>query len=180
MSESVTIRQALFEELTLLASIERDAQQRYRGVGYDYCADGPVRDRNEHERAFRDGAVIIAETGSEAVGFLMLCPADGRAHIVEVAVRCAFQGRGIGRALFAAAETWARASGFDELTLTTYLEVPWNAPLYRMLGFEDFKPGDERPELKAIQAHDATSGFARWPRCAMKKALGRSKGAQLP
>lgn len=171
MSDAFTIRPAMQGELVLLATIERDAQQRYRSVGYDYCADGPVRDPEEHLRAFEDGVVLVADAGEAIVGFLMLWPADGRAHIVEVSVRRAWQGKGIGRALFAAAEGWARVMGYDEMTLTTYLEVPWNAPYYRALGFAAFEPGDDRPELQAIQAQEAAWGYARWPRTAMRKAL---------
>ena len=172
MSDQFTIRPARFDELTQLAAIERDAQQRYRSVGYDYCADGPVRDPEEHERAFDEGIVLVADVGGEIVGFLMLWPADGRAHVVEVSVHRAWQGRGIGRALFATAEDWARVVGYDEMTLTTYVEVPWNAPFYRALGYAEFIPRDDRRDLRAIQALEAERGFARWPRCAMRKALG--------
>jgi GNAT superfamily N-acetyltransferase len=172
MARDFAIRPALAAELALLAAIERDAQQRYRSVGYDYCADGPNRDPEEHQRAHEQGVVLVAEVGGALVGFLMLWPCDGRAHIVEVSVMQAQQGRGIGRALFAGAEDWARAAGYDEATLTTYLEVAWNAPFYRHLGYEDFVPGDDRPDLLRVQADEAAWGFARWPRSAMRKRLG--------
>jgi hypothetical protein len=31
----------------------------------------------------------------------------------------------------------ARAQGFDELSLCTYRDVPWNGPYYRSLGFAE-------------------------------------------
>jgi hypothetical protein len=83
----------------------------------------------------------------------------------------AHQGLGIGRALIAAAEAQAAADGHAEVTLTTYLEVPWNAPFYRRLGFADFVPGPDRPDLLKVQADEAAWGFARWPRGAMRKPL---------
>ena len=172
MTRDFAIRPAVAAEPALLAAIERDAQQRYRSVGYDYCADGPVRDPEEHARAQAEGVVFVAERGGAVVGFLMLWPCDGRAHIVEASVLRAHQGRGIGSALFAAAEDWARAAGYGEVTLTTYLEVAWNAPLYRHLGYEDLVPGADRPDLKQVQANEAAWGFARWPRGAMRKRLG--------
>ncbi|MEZ5666884.1 MAG: GNAT family N-acetyltransferase [Alphaproteobacteria bacterium] len=171
MTGTHAIRPARADELALLPAIERDAQQRYRSVGYDYCADGPLRDPEEHARAFGEGTVLVAAADGALVGFLLAWPADGRAHIVEVSVRRSHQGRGIGRALFAAAEAWARGAGYDEVTLTTYLEVSWNAPLYESLGFVRFEPGPDRPELRQIQADEAAWGFARWPRGAMRKAL---------
>ncbi|MGF1626944.1 MAG: GNAT family N-acetyltransferase [Alphaproteobacteria bacterium] len=175
MTEPFTIRPAVGADLPNLAAIERDAQQRYRSVGYDYCADGPNRDPEEHARAHAEGVVLVAESEGDLVGFLMLWPADGRAHIVEVSVMRAHQGKGIGRALFAAAEDWARAAGFNEATLTTYLDVPWNAPFYRHLGYRDFEPGADRPELLQVQADEAAWGFARWPRGAMRKRLRKDR-----
>jgi GNAT superfamily N-acetyltransferase len=171
MTGDFTIRAAAAAELALLAAIEHDADQRYRTVGYTYCAEGPNRDLEECERAHAEGVVLVAEAGGALVGFLLIWPCDGRAHIVEVAVMQAHQGRGIGRALFAAAEDWARAAGYDEITLTTYLEVAWNAPFYRHLGYTDFTPAADRPDLLQVQADEAAWGFARWPRGAMRKRL---------
>lgn len=171
MTRDFAIRPASAAELPLLPAIERDAQQRYRAVGYDYCAEGPLRDPEEHQRAHDEGVVLVAERSGALVGFLLLWPCDGRAHLVEVSVMQAHQGLGIGRALFAAAEDWGRAAGYREATLTTYLEVPWNAPLYRRLGFADFVPGPDRPDLRQVQADEAAWGFARWPRGAMRKPL---------
>ena len=34
---------------------------------------------------------------------------------------------------------WARAHGSPALTLTTFTEVPWNAPYYERLGFRPWR-----------------------------------------
>ena len=52
-------------------------------------------------------------------------------------------GRGIGRALLRAGCDWAAAAGYDELTLATYRDVPWNGPFYASEGFVEVGPVDD-------------------------------------
>jgi len=172
----ILIRTATEADLPDLPMIERDATQRYREVGYDYCADGPIRDMAEHVATLRNGTVLVAEASDGSLlGFAMVRPADNAAHLVELDVRRAAQGRGLGRRLIAGAEAWAIGRGLEEITLTTYRDVAWNAPAYARLGFEIFEVGPERAELLAIQEAEAAEGFARWPRVAMRKRLGEAR-----
>ena len=46
-----------------------------------------------------------------------------------------WQGKGIGRRLIACVAD-RPAKGLASLTLTTFRDVPWNAPFYARLGFE--------------------------------------------
>ncbi len=168
---SVSIRPARRDEMAAMQALEHDAAQAFRAVGYDFCADGPVRTDEELERGFREGAVLIAEADGEAAGFILLWPVDGHGHITEVSVAERFQKRGIGRALIEAGEAWAREQGFDAVTLTTFRDVPWNGPFYDRLGYAEFAPGAGETELAAVQAEEAGSGYAEKPRIAMKKIL---------
>lgn len=168
---TLTIRRATAGDIALMQALERDAAQAFRAVGYDFCADGPLRTDDEHERGLKEGASFIAEIGGDAAGFILMWPVDGHAHITEVSVSTQFQKRGIGRALIAAGESWARDEGHDVITLTTFREVPWNAPFYRAIGYEVFAPGENEPDLAAVQAEEAQSGYAAKPRIAMKKTL---------
>lgn len=170
-----TIRAGTDADLPLLGPIERDAAQLYRQAGYDFCADGPVRDEVEKQRALNQGAVFVACTPvDEPCGFVLLWQVDGCAHILELAVLCAHQGHGLGRQLMARAEDWASARGFGEITLTTYRDIAWNAPLYERLGYVCFEPEAARTGLAEIQQEEADSGYALKPRIAMRKPL---KGA---
>jgi hypothetical protein len=56
------------------------------------------------------------------------------------------------------------------VTLTTFRDVPWNAPFYRRLGFEVV---DELPSgLAAIRAHEAMAGDDDFGPCvAMRKVI---------
>ena len=168
---TLTLRAATATDIAHMQTLERDAAQAFRAVGYDFCADGPVRNTEEHERGQREGATIIAEIGDEAVGFIMLWPVDSHAHLTEISVSQQFQQRGIGRTLITAGENWARENGFDTITLTTFRDIFWNAPFYRSLGYIEYEPGEIEYDLAAIQAEEAHSGFNGKARIVMKKLL---------
>lgn len=172
MAQEIKIRSGTQDDLPHLAGVERDAAQLYATVGYDYCVDGPVRDREECERALNDGAVFVAVSPKDEIaGFALAWRVDRAAHLLELGVSQQYQGHGFGRRLVARTEDWARQDGRREITLTTYRDVPWNAPFYNRLGYQIFEPEDFRPGLREIQADEARWGFAFKPRVAMRKDL---------
>lgn len=165
-----TIRAGTGSDLPELGKIERDAAQLYRQAGYDFCADGPVRNDAEKMRALDTGAVFVACThGNELCGFVLLWEVDNCAHILELAVLRTHQDHGLGRRLMA--EAWASSRGFTEITLTTYRDIAWNAPLYERLGYFGFEPDTWHTGVAEIQREEADSGYAIKPRIAMRKPL---------
>ncbi|BFV60853.1 hypothetical protein KCMC57_up59570 [Kitasatospora sp. CMC57] len=54
------------------------------------------------------------------------------------------------------------AVAFPALTLTTFAEVPWNAPYYVRCGFEVIEGDEVGPGLRAIRAREAAHGLDRW------------------
>lgn len=170
MSDRCTIRRAMSADIEPMRALERRAAQKFRQVGYDFCADGPVRDVEEHERVLRVGATFVAVTNRLA-GFAMVETLDGEAHLIEIDVDPDHQGEGLGRRLIEAGADWARSKGLEAMTLTTYRDVPWNAPYYARLGFASFEPGPERRALHAAVKREAEWGFAFAPRVAMRKVL---------
>ena len=63
------------------------------------------------------------------------------------------------------------ARGLRALTLTSYLEVPWNGPYYERLGFRVMGPDEETEGLRAIRERERRSGLDAWPRVCMIRAL---------
>jgi GNAT superfamily N-acetyltransferase len=166
------IRPAKTDEVSALQLIERDAARRYRAYGETrFCVDLPARDDGEHRHARDHGLALLAEVAGIPVGFVLAIRKDGRAHILEVAVALAEQGRGHGRALIAAAEDWAVHKGLGEVTLTTFRDVSWNARFYANLGYDVFEVGSDRPELSDLIAEEVKAGIHGAARVAMRKAL---------
>ncbi len=103
-------------------------------------ADSAVISAREHYQYLETDHSLLAIGGGEPVGFLLSEPLDDALFIVEIAVHQQWQGRGIGRMMLTRVADTARSMGYPALTLTTFREVPWNAPFYRGLGFTETAP----------------------------------------
>ena len=67
--------------------------------------------------------------------------------------------------------SWASDRDLDALTLTTYVDVPWNGPYYERLGFRYLTADEETPGLRAIREHERALGLEVWPRTSMRRSL---------
>ncbi len=172
MKDAFRLRPATEADIADMRAAEQKAGETFRAIGYDFCADGPNRAPEEHQRVIAAGITFIAEAPSgETAGFAMLEPMDGEVHLLEIDVIPEHQKKGLARGLIASGEAWALTKGFDAMTLTTYRDVPWNAPFYRRLGFVEIEPGADRKGLLETITKEAAWGFAFRPRIAMRKRL---------
>ena len=120
----------------------------------------------------------MAELDGALVGFALLGKLEGAsaadAHLRELDVLPDAGGRGVGTALIDATCAWGAARGAARLVLTTFRNVPFNAPLYARRGFTELSPAARGPALDAILAAEADAGFDPSTRCAMARPLDRS------
>lgn len=169
----VRIRDARHDDLDLLVEIERAAGQTFRSLGMDLVADddpGSIEELTPYAEGGR--AFVSVDADDRPVGYLLLEVVDGAAHVEQVSVHPDDARQGIGRALIEWAASWASAHGHHALTLTTYVEVPWNGPYYERLGFRYLATDDETPGLRVIRDHERASGLDAWPRACMSRSLG--------
>lgn len=117
------------------------------------------------------GLIWVAEGDGEPIGFAACEAFDDALHLWELAVRRDRQGQGAGRALVAVCVAEARARGLRAVTLTTFREIPWNAPLYARLGFVVIAPDALNGRLAADLAAEAARGLDAASRCAMRLGL---------
>ena len=97
---------------------------------------------------------------------------DGNLHVEQVSVHPDAAGHGLGRSLIEWAAAEAAARGISALTLTTFRDVPWNAPYYaRNCGFRIVDDAACGPGLQAIREHEVAHGLDRWPRVCMRRDL---------
>jgi GNAT superfamily N-acetyltransferase len=160
------------EEIAIALGIDADACEAFKELSPELdvalSSDHPfvVAEVAAWREAARHGRLLFACTPDRVpVGFAVLGLADGRPHLVQISVRRAFMGRGVGRALVTRAKRWSVRAG--ELWLTTYAGVPWNQPWYERLGFVATPEAGCGPELRAaLDAERAALPRAR-PRVAM-------------
>lgn len=165
------IRPATPAELPALQDIERAAGTPFRALGMAAIADDepPALDVLEcFRRAGR--AWVACDDGDRPMAYLICEPVDGSLHIEQVSVHPDFAHRGVGRTLLAHAADRADEEGLSGLTLTTFTEVPWNAPYYTRLGFRVLDDTELTPGLRKIRAHESELGLDKWPRVCMRRA----------
>jgi ribosomal protein S18 acetylase RimI-like enzyme len=169
---ALTIRQARLDDVPALIEIERAASETFRTLSLDFVADDDAGSLEElapyvhGERAF-----VATDALDFPIAYIILDVVDGAAHIEQVSVHPCHARQGIGRRLIDHAAVWARAHELRSLTLTTYLDVPWNAPYYRRLGFRHLSPDEETPGLRMIKRRERTAGLEVWPRTSMSRSL---------
>ncbi len=174
VSVAVTVRAAREGDLAALPVIERAAGEMFRSLGMDTVADGDVPTIEELDRYRQAGGLIVAEDDGRVVGYVLLEVLAGAVHVEQVSVHPDAARRRIGSRLLDAAERWAREQGLTSLTLTSYQDVPWNAPYYAQLGFR-VVPGIEQPsELRAVRQAEAARGLDAWPRVVMRRSIAPS------
>ncbi|WP_448616797.1 GNAT family N-acetyltransferase [Modestobacter sp. URMC 112] len=166
------IRPARASDLPELADIERAAGEQFRELDMAAVADDdPPTAATLQGYLDRGAAWVAAGPDDRPLGYLLLDEVDGAPHVEQVSVHPSAAGQGLGRALIEVVVEHARARGADRVTLTTFAEVPWNAPYYRRLGFAVVPPEEQGPGLRGVRAHEATIGLDRWPRVAMARSL---------
>jgi GNAT superfamily N-acetyltransferase len=168
------ITRAAPEHLAALAEIELRAATRFHGweVPPDVFAEATPLATLEHALARGHLWVALAPAG-ECVGSARVERSGERLHLEQLDVLPEHRGRGLGRALVGAIERWASENGVVELTLTTYRDVPWNAPYYMRLGFAIIEPAELDADLLARRAVETERGLDSMPRVAMRKRLTR-------
>ena len=153
---SYNITQALPHQFAAIQAIERAANQLYP------VADLPAPFRNDTlslavlQEAQQARRLWVAQyTDGTLVGFALADAYPQHAHLREVDVLPDFSRRGIGTALVQTVVAWARTKGYPTLTLTTFHHLPWNAPFYQRLGFEQLPVPVPKAELEALRQQEA-------------------------
>jgi GNAT superfamily N-acetyltransferase len=173
MPIDVVIRPAVTSDFARLQAIEVAAGAMFRPLGMDLVGDDDPFTLDELGTYADAGhAWVAVPTGADQpVGYLLLDVVDGAAHVEQVTVHPDGARRGIGRGLVEHVAAWAADAGFTAMTLTTFLQVPWNGTYYERLGFRHLAPDDEGPELRRVRDHERAHGLDAWPRGSMRRDL---------
>lgn len=166
------IRLARSDELAALREVERAAGALFRDVGMDAIADDEPPSVEELA-VFQQGgrAWVATDDTDQPVGYLLVDVVDGAAHVEQVSVHPRHARQGLGRTLLETAVLWAQQQGLDAVTLTTFSDVPWNAPYYQHLGFRTLAEAEVSEGLRRIREQEATRGLDAWPRVSMRRPV---------
>jgi GNAT superfamily N-acetyltransferase len=168
----VHIRAVRQTELAVLRDIERAAGECFRDVGMPEIAEDEPLPLDVLARYQQAGRAWVATDPTDVpVGYLIADVVDGNLHVEQVSVHPRCARRGMGRRLLDHLADQATATGVPALTLTTFADVPWNAPYYARCGFLPLDDSDLTPGLRAVREREAAHGLDRWPRLCMRRDL---------
>lgn len=145
-------------EIPLIREIERASARRFIGLMDALAADEPSPVEILAARIASDGLLVAVEADTP-IAFVMFRPVEDGLYIEQLDVLPAFAGRRIGAALLDAVAERARTRGLKRLTLSTFRDVPWNAPYYRRLGFIDIADDALTPGLLEIRREHLARGL---------------------
>ena len=167
-----TIRRARPSEYPLLPKIERAAGTLFETV--DGLALGPIEPSSVAfiEAVGRNGAVLVAADDKDVpVGFVLAGFLDRALYIYELDVSPAHGRRGLGRRLVDAACACAAGEGASAVTLSTFRDIPWNAPFYAKVGFREVPRKQWTPAFHLLHHREVELGLPVDRRCFMRKEL---------
>lgn len=164
---SVVVRPATSADLPLLADVEVSAGRLFLDVGMPEIADDDPPTIAELQDAV--ALLVAVDDAGGVVGYARIELVGDRPHLEQISVVPERGGSGVGTALLEAVVDWARRFGASELTLTTFRDVPFNAPLYAKRGFTEVPPEDWTPEMQALVAAEAEHGLDPATRVVMRR-----------
>lgn len=124
----------------------------FSAIGMEQIANDPPPARRLLRTAIGRGLLWVAvdqgdTAAGDVVGYGFASHLDGNLHLEQVSVRPEFARRGIGAQIFLALESGAASSAMLISTLFTFADVPWNAPYYQRLGYQELPESSFGPQL---------------------------------
>ncbi|MCK8115934.1 GNAT family N-acetyltransferase, partial [Anaerosoma tenue] len=171
MGDSYRVGPALPEHACSLPHIERAAADLFGDAVPAELLEN-VTPESVFLAAQQDGTLWVAlGPDDRPVGFIRVVVTGQRVHLAELDVLPAHGRRGIGTALVRAVGDWAHSEHFTEITLTTYRDLPWNAPFYAGLGFDVVPESEWDAETRRRFEEEAGLESERARRVVMRKRL---------
>jgi GNAT superfamily N-acetyltransferase len=158
LESGYAIRSAQVEELTLLAHIEQSAAIRFLDTPYAFLVDAKPLPLDFVQQRFQAGQVwVVVDQKNTVIGYAVTREVDDTLYLQEIDIEPKHGRKGLGYALVNTVRSWAKLSGYVVMSLSTFRDIPWNAPFYSKLGFRIL----DRSELTAgfqqirMQEHEA-------------------------
>ena len=136
---ALSVRRAEAEDLPALLNVQAAAATRFARLGLIATPDGlpetiPI---NAFQRATLKGLLFLAEYAQRKVGFALCSIERPDLYLDQISVIPDAGRKGVGAALLDAASTEAARRGLWGVSLSTFRDVPWNAPFFAKQNFQE-------------------------------------------
>jgi len=119
-----------------------------------------------------DGRAWVSTDDNDVpVGYAIVDVVDGLAHLEQLSVAPDHGRQGHGAALLAQVAHWAKQHSYEAVTLTTFVDIPFNAPYYAKHGYTVIADAGLGPELRALRNHEAELGLEPAKRVCMRREV---------
>ncbi len=167
------VRLAELSDIPCLPEIERTAASLYQSYVTSLGLTKQILERvtplDYLQMAQRDSRLWIAESSNGMlIGFALVAIRGESAHIDELNVLPEYGRNGVGSALVRAVCIWAACARLPSVTVSTFKDIPWNAPFYEHLGFHTIDPKHLPPVYAALVHSEQRRGLHQAPRVVMR------------
>lgn len=163
----IQIRPARPAEIERVRDIERCSASRFLGTELAWLADDEPTDAQTLSSRIAQGGLLVAAEAGEPVAFVMFREVEGCAYVEQIDVLPTHAGRAIGASLLDAVSATARERSLEAITLSTFRDVPFNAPYYRRLGFGEVPV--LTPAMRLIRQEHKARGLDETARLFMRR-----------
>ena len=176
-----TIRLAKKSDIPHLPGIEQRASELFASTPFAVEAEASCLSEEFHREQVRLRMTwVAADADDTPVAFAAVIMVGERPHLHELSVDPSHGRRGIGLRLVETVCNWARAAGHVGVTLSTYKDVPWNAPFYERMGFRVLAESELDESLRGIRSDEADAGLDISARVVMVHDLDPARTADRP
>jgi GNAT superfamily N-acetyltransferase len=165
--EHFDVRRAIESDFKELPALENEADMIFSNI-FSEPEMNELPPSSSEDELRQSKMVLVA--GDPPVGFARIDELNGLAHLEQLSVTPDQGGKGIGGKLLEEACAWAVQNGYKAIILSTFRDIPWNAPFYARHGFEVIN--ELTPELESLKQHEIDIGISEFgPRVIMMRLL---------
>jgi GNAT superfamily N-acetyltransferase len=172
LTPGYVIRLARIPELPQLANLEQSAAMRFQGTPYAFFVEAQPLPLDFVQQRFQAGQVWVAvDPQDTVVGYAVTREVDDTLYLQEIDVEPTHGQKGLGTALVETVRAWAKLWGYGLMSLSTFRNIPWNAPFYAKLGFRILDEAELTAGFQQIRQQEREAGWPIGDRVIMHCAL---------
>lgn len=159
------------DDLPALAALEARAARLFGDHGHAAIANAPQHTPDELADFIDGNQAWVAVIDAEPAGFAVAGQVGAAFYLKELSVDPGYGRRGVGTALLEFYVGQARRSGYRLAALSTFRDIPFNAPFYSRRGFSVLPPETAPDALKKQFLAEVPSGIDPASRVLMVRRL---------
>lgn len=176
----IRIRLASADDVPKVAPLEQAAGEVFRSIGMDAVADDPPIADSILLQAVEDQRLWVAVEYGVLKAYLLGEFLPQSLHIDQVTVHPKAARRGLGALMIESVSADPRSKKRGLITLTSFANVPWNAPYYERIGFLDIAESEWPEGVAGKVDADQQHGLNAWPRVVMQRVIPSDTDAWPP